>query len=137
MNKFMQILAVIVLLLVTALPIAKAQNSTTLNNLSTDQETTISIKKGAPIESNKKLWELQTGTAEVAGDPQLMDKEARKSWKTACAEWKAELKELNQENKVLVLNCNSPKCHKTGGPTGVEVLCQSTATYSLKVKVSE
>lgn len=103
-----------------------------INDIPTDQETTISIKKGSPSSnSNQAEYQITEGNGEIAGDAELMSKTARESWKKACKEWKEEVKDLNKENQVLILNCNNPICSKTGG----ESVCVSTGTYKLKVRV--
>lgn len=74
--------------------------------------------------------ELLEGRAEVVGDPNVLQRAARDSWKKACEDWKKEVKELNVDNKVLILNCNEPRCSTEKGST----VCRSEANYKIKVK---
>lgn len=98
------------------------------------QTTTIEIKKGdRPSPEGKEIHEILDGHSEVSGDPNPMQKAARESWKKACDEWKKEVKDLNKENQVLILNCNSPKCSIENGST----ICKSEATYKVKVKLKK
>ncbi len=118
------------LLLPAAVAFAQTAN---LKDIPADQEgtTTISITKG-----DKKLqteeYQITEGSAVVAGEAELLTKTARSSWKEACAEWKKELKALNVENQVLVMNCNQPSCEKNDR---AETTCSSRAEYKLKVKM--
>jgi len=64
-------------------------------------------------------------------------KEAYASWKTACADWKKELKENNKENQVLVSSCGTAKFTKddsAGSGSGIYVY-RSQAKYKLRVRV--
>jgi hypothetical protein len=107
----------------------------TLNGIPTDQETTISIKKGAQGSTKScARFEVIKGEAQIAGDAELLSKPARAAWKKACEEWKKETKELNADNRVIALNCGIPECGKM--PTG-ESQCSSTATYQVRVRLEE
>jgi hypothetical protein len=107
----------------------------TLSGIPTDQETTISIKKGAQAASKTcSRFEIIKGDAEIAGEAELLSKPARGAWKKACDEWKKETKELNAENRLISLNCGVPECGKM--PTG-ESQCSSKGTYQVRVRVEE
>ena len=93
--------------------------------------TTIEIKKNAKDAPTKATWETNDGQADVEGEASATAKDAKKAWKTACAEWKKEMKESNKENKIINLNCGTASC---GGDAGSKV-CTSTATYKIKSKV--
>lgn len=92
-------------------------------------ETTISISKG---KNGQAEFQITEGTAEISGDPEILMKEARNSWKKECAEWKKEIKELNKENQVLALSCNSAQCSKNNM---TETVCMSQGTYKVKTKI--
>lgn len=100
-----------------------------IKDIPADGETTISITKG---KSGQIEWAITEGTAEIAGEPEILSKVARSSWKKECDEWKKEIKELNKENQVLALTCNKPNCSKNGTS---ETICESMGTYKLKTKV--
>lgn len=120
-----QILAV---LLFSASVVAFAQ-STSIKDIPADGDTTISISKGKKGTAD---YEITEGTADISGDPEVLSKEARNSWKKACDEWKKEIKELNKDNQLLALSCNSPKCTKN---SMTETVCQSSGVYKLKTRV--
>jgi hypothetical protein len=96
-----------------------------------DSETTISVRKGA--KATEKVWEIVKEEADVSGDPDVLVAKARLSWRTACSDWKKEVRELNTDNKVLALNCGKVECTKN---SMTESICTSKATYTLKVKVN-
>ena len=117
------------LILMAGVSFAQTAN---IKDIPTDVEgdTTISISKGKKA---GQMYEVTEGTAEIAGDSEIMVKAARTSWKKACDDWKKEIKDLNKDNQVLVMNCNSPKCSKNESS---ETTCVSNAAYRLKVKVN-
>lgn len=100
-----------------------------VEGISTDSDTTISIRKG----DAKTMTEYQIvdNQAAVEGDSSVLTKEAKSNWKKACDDWKKEIKDLNKENQILALNCNAPKCSAEKG----ETICRSQATYQIKVKM--
>ena len=100
-----------------------------VKDIPADGETTISISKG---DKTTKTFEIVDGASDIEGEPAPLNKEARNNWKKACTEWKAETKELNKENQLLVLNCGTVTCSKES-PT--EVLCKSKGTYKIKTKI--
>lgn len=103
--------------------------TTDIRGVPVESDTTISITKG---KGGQKDFEIAEGSADISGDPEVLTKAARSSWKQACEEWKKELKELNKENQILALSCNTPKCI-TNGPT--EITCQSKGTYKVRTRV--
>jgi hypothetical protein len=94
-----------------------------------DAETTISISKG---KKGTAEYEISEGKADISGDPEVLTKEARNSWKKACDDWKKEIKDLNKDNQVLALSCNSPSCTKN---SMTETVCQSSGVYKVKTKI--
>lgn len=110
--------------------VAMAQTAN-VKDIPVDGDTTISVSKGA---AKSVGYEITEASSDLSGDPEPLSKEARASWKKACDEWKKETKELNVDNKILVLNCGSPKCEKTG-PT--ETTCSSKGLYKARVKMRE
>lgn len=107
--------------------------SVDVNGVNTSENTTIEIKKGSSSGVNKKKYEINEGTDEVAGDTEVLLKTAQNSYKQACKDWKAEIKEGNKENKVISISCGTMRCSKEG----VESLCKSTGTYKVRVLVEE
>ena len=98
-----------------------------VNNIDVAQDTTISIKKGET--TAKKKYTISEGEDDIAGDKSSIMKDAEKSWKAACTEWKKEFKETNKDNKIIALNCGRIRCAKEG----VESLCESKAKYKVRV----
>ena len=80
-----------------------------------------------------------SGDEEIAGDPTAGQKEAYKSWKEACAEWKKELKENNKDGQVLLASCGTAKFQKddsSGAGSGVYVY-RSDAKYKIRVRIKD
>ena len=107
-----------------------AQKTAVTDIPSSESGTTISVQKGI---TEQRDYDILTSSAEIAGDSNVLVKGARDSWKTACADWKKEIKDLNKENSVIALNCNSPKCvTETNG-----TVCTSTGNYQVRVKIKK
>ncbi len=124
---------VISLLVFCAAFAVKAQ--TTLNGLPANEDTTITIKKGAlgTAANPEKTYEFLDGEADIEGDPDVLVKSARANWKKECAEWKKELKEDNKDNQVLLANCGKMVCVAEDNHAGTS--CKSQAKYKIKVKM--
>lgn len=104
-----------------------------IKDIPTDEETTISIKKGDSAKKCEKIYEIIEGKGQIEGEPNVLVKEARASWKKACLEWKKDTKELNQENKVMALDCGKVTCAMQGNEGHV---CSSEGTYKVKSKMN-
>lgn len=109
--------------------------SVDVNDVSTSNEesTTIEITKGKSNKKNEALWQVVDGTASIEGDPAAMEKEARESFKKACASWKKELREDNVSsgNKIIAMDCGRPECSGSAG----KKICSSSASYKIKTKL--
>lgn len=103
---------------------------TAITDIPTEEDTTISITKGTKA-TVADQYEITEGKADIAGEPEIMVKAARASWLKACSDWKKETKELNKDNIVLALNCNSPSCTKNETS---ETFCTSNGSYKIKTK---
>lgn len=101
-----------------------------VDGVNTNENTTIEIKKN-DRPKNEKSFEITEGTDEITGEFSTLLQEARKNWKTACEDWKKELKDLNKENQVLFISCGRMTCSKVS----VESSCQSVAKYKLRVQL--
>lgn len=99
-----------------------------IKDIPADGDTTIKIQKGGKEEDK---YEITTGVDAIEGEAAPLLKEARANWKTACAEWKKEFKELNKDNQVISLNCGTMKCTTTA----METTCTSEGKNKIKVKV--
>lgn len=115
------------------IPFYALAQTATLKDIPADQDgtTTISISKGDKKAAGEE-YQITDGVATISGEPEILDKAARASWKAACADWKKELKELNVGNQVLAMNCSKPSCERTGS---TETVCSSKAEYKLKIKI--
>lgn len=104
-----------------------------VSDIDTEQDTSIVIKKG-PLANivEQPEFEVVSGEQDIEGDPAANSVEARAGWKTACADWKKEVKELNKDNQVLALSCNSPSA--TLLDNGQRQM-RSTGAYKLKVRI--
>lgn len=92
------------------------------------------------IQKNPKFiqpndFEIVSGSDEVMGDPSAGHKDAYASWKTACADWKKDLRESNKENSIVTLNCGSPKQEAQKDVSIGTYVYKSTGTYKIKVRV--
>lgn len=85
-------------------------------------------------------FQILEGEEEIAGDPTAGTREALKSWKDACAEWKKELKENNKERgAVLLSNCGRAKFAKDetmGAGSGVYIYT-SQGKYKIRVRIQD
>jgi hypothetical protein len=115
-------------LLVCASTSAFAQTAG-IKDIPADGDTTISISKGKNTQAE---FQISEGTAEISGEPEVLTKAARSSWKAECADWKKEFKDLNKENQILSMSCNTPSCSKNSTS---ETVCTSEATYKVKTKI--
>jgi hypothetical protein len=122
--------ALISILALGCLQVQAQKTSITDIDTNSKEDTTISIQKGARPNADK-AYEFVDGTGDIDGDPNVLKNVARDNWKKACTDWKKEIKDMNKDNQVLVLNCNSPECKTEASGTS----CKSTGTYKLKVKV--
>ena len=109
---------------------AFAQKTAVTDIPSSEAGTTISVQKGI---TEQRDYDILSGTGEIAGDSNVLLKGARDSWKTACADWKKEIKDLNKENLLIAINCNSPKCATETNGT----VCTSTGSYQVRVKIKK
>lgn len=101
-----------------------------IKDIPLDKDTNISINTDP--KKPTKTYEIVDETSSLEGEPENLLKDARASWKKACADWKAESKELNKENKIISLNCGNPTCASADAATTV---CKSTAKMKVRVKV--
>lgn len=104
-----------------------------VSDLPVSEDTVISIKKGDSAAKAGKLFEITEGDGEIAGEPQLLVKDARSAWKKACDDWRKETKEMNKENRIIILQCNQPKCASIGTEGTV---CSSSGSYKIRVPVN-
>ncbi len=74
-------------------------------------------------------FEIVDGGAAVTGKPNGSSNQARDNWQAACDQWKSETKELNKNNEILNLSCESPACDWQSG----NYTCTSHAVYKLKI----
>jgi hypothetical protein len=124
--------------------IAYAQNVNINDVDATDaEETTISIRKGKTPQAQaatvvaagkcEPVYEISEGTEEVTGEGNLMNKPAKQNWTKACEEWKKSFRADNKANQIISISCGRAACANENN----EVVCTSTATYKVKVKLSE
>jgi hypothetical protein len=103
-----------------------------VDKVDASQDTTISIQKGKSA-TLKKRYEVSTGEHEIAGDKDVVLKDAEKKWSAACKEWKKEFREDNKDNKIVSISCGRMTCSKEG----VESTCISNAKYKIKTVIEE
>ncbi len=103
-----------------------------INDIETSKDTTITVKKGA-VETQCLAFEIIQGSDEIAGDPEFDRAKAHSSWKAACADWKKSMREMNKDNQILSMSCNSPK----GSKESDRHTFVSSGSYKNKVRVRE
>lgn len=74
-------------------------------------------------------FEVVELTGQINGEPQTTQDSARASWNNSCLEWKKETKELNKNNDLLGINCNTPTCSFLDSGKSQ---CTSTGNYQVK-----
>ncbi len=111
--------------------IAFAQTAN-IRDIPADGDTNISITKGQ--KPNEKKFEIVDQENDIEGEPEVVLKEARSSWKKACDDWKKETRELNKENQIISINCGKVSCEKTENSTRT---CKSTGHYKITTKVRD
>jgi hypothetical protein len=111
------------------LSLSAGAQTAAVKDIPADGDTTITVSKG---KNSQNEYQITEGTGDIQGEPEVLTRSARLSWKKACSDWKQELKELNKDNQVLAMSCSTPKCTKN---QSLEYLCESTGTYKVKTKV--
>jgi len=111
--------------LISSLALAQTMG---IKDIPADGDTTIKIEKGQKANDQYQITE---GTDTIEGEAAPLLKDARSNWKTACTDWKKELKELNKENQVISMSCGTMKC----STTAMETTCTSEGKNRIKVKV--
>lgn len=106
---------------------------TSVTEIPMNENTTISIKKGDAAAKSEKLYEIVEGSSQIEGEPTLMSKGARASWKKACDEWKKEIRNDNKDSKVMITDCGKAQCAPQGNEGSV---CHSEGIYKIKTKVN-
>lgn len=126
---------VVVMMVMAALFLGKNLNAqtATIKDIPASDETIISVKKGENAKKCEKIYEIIEGTGQIEGEPNVLLKEARASWKKACSEWKKDTREMNQESKVIALDCGKVNCVAQGAEGQV---CSSEGTYKVKTKMN-
>lgn len=125
------ILAITVLIFSISLPLSTLAQTAAIRDIPADGDTNINISKG---KNNQRNYEITEGHEDISGDPQILSKDARDSWKTACADWKKETKENNKDNQVIALSCGSPVCEKKDA---TEITCVSNGTSKIKTRIRD
>ena len=85
--------------------------------------------KPASADSVSGKFEIVDLSGQIVGELSTSSDQARSSWSQACNEWKSETKDLNKNNEVLGINCNSASC---AFAEAGKWQCVSTGTYKVK-----
>jgi hypothetical protein len=121
------------LLSFSGLPAIAEGPSVSVTGVPADQESTITIRKGAEGARTDPDYRIESGTEAINGDPVAGQDESYKSWKAACNEWKKDMREMNGK-ALIALSCWTP--HGTRDSTS-RVTQSSTGAYKLKVRVRD
>ena len=81
-------------------------------------------------------YEVVSEEQEIAGDPTAGTKEAYQAWKTACADWKKEVKENNAGNQIITLSCGTAAMIKDETGSGVYTY-RSNGKSKIRVRLKE
>jgi len=102
-----------------------------VKDIDTSQDKTIEIRNGAYSDRD---YQITTSTEDISGDAAPLLVDARKNWKTACAEWKKETRDLNRENQspTLSISCGQMEC----STVAMESTCHSTGTNKINVRIT-
>ena len=104
-----------------------------MDDITADQDTSITIKKGSTATRTEPDYEIVSGTEEITGDEEIDDKRALASWKESCETWKRETRELNTENKIIILSCGSKKRVRTENKN----IYTSVGKYQIRVRIRD
>jgi len=129
----MRLLPFLLLPILSTLAVAQTAD-VKLKDMDATENTAIYIEKNS--ERNRLRdpdFEIVEGKEDIVGDPENLDATARKNWKAACNEWRADMKDLNKANSILSLACGIPvKAKETHNIT-----YKSTGSYKMKVRIRE
>lgn len=117
----------------TSMSVLAEGPSVSVTGVPTDQESTITIRKGVDSGRTEPDYRIESGSEEINGDPIAGQEGSYGSWKAACSEWKKDMREMNGK-ALIALSCGTP--HATRDSSS-RVTQSSTGTYKLKVRVRE
>lgn len=97
-------------------------------------DATITIRRGQRA-SDLDLpdFKVESGTDEISGEPVAGLKESYESWKSACNQWKKEMREMNGAS-LLSLSCGAPRVARDASSRTTQ---SSTGNYKIKVRIRE
>jgi hypothetical protein len=124
--------SLLVFLALTGTPSFAQKAQMKIEDIKADGDTTITVRKGEKALPEKN-YEIISGTDEISGDEEFDSKRALASWKEACDTWKKEIRELNTDNRVLVISCGAKK----KATDGTKTTYTSSAHYKIRVKMRD
>jgi len=99
-----------------------------------DEDSQVTIRRSQVGSSLDPDYRVESGTAEIAGEPVAGLKESYASWKQACEAWKKEMKEMNG-NTLMAVQCGTPKAERDSSSS--RVTQSSQGSYKLRVRIRE
>lgn len=135
----MKNLSLLILFSLVSVAFAEDETKITQKMSGNSGDSSVLIETTKNPKSLKHDFEIISGSEEISGDPTSGTKEARTSWKEACAEWKKELKENNKDGQVLVASCGPATFTKddtSGAGSGIYTY-KSNGTYKIKVRIRD
>jgi len=135
----MKTISILSLCILASVAFAEDETKITQKMSGNSGDSSVLIETTKNPKSLKHDFEIISGAEEISGDPTSGTKEARTSWKEACAEWKKELKENNKDGQVLVASCGSAAFTKddtSGAGSGIYTY-KSNGTYKIKVRIRD
>ncbi len=112
---------------------AAEQPKVGVKDIPADSDTSVIVQKGK--NAGFPNYEVVNGSEEIAGDPNFHEREAYTSWKTACDDFKKELKEMNKE-RLMSVSCGRAKLIR-GAESNTSYSYVSSATYKLLVRIRD
>lgn len=88
----------------------------------------LSLSLGANASATSDTFEIIDGHANVAGRPNSSSTQARQNWEAACEQWKSETKDLNRNDQMMMISCDTPVCSFDNG----YYTCSSNANFKVK-----
>lgn len=107
------------------------QSAVVLDNTPSHDGSAVMIEKGKIPQWNE--YQIIDGQDEIFGTPEYDRTRAYSSWKSACADWKKSMKEMNTDRQLLTLNCSSPAQSREGEL----ITYKSSGVYKMRVQLKE
>lgn len=135
MKKIMQILLIFVLALIFGqlgeeLRAQESGETTATSPEASDR--VVVVNPESVIKQKPTNVFVESGSDVIVGQPEENPRAAYRTWKTACDQWKSELKTNNREN-LLIASCGSPQKRVEKVDVNTLYIFESKSTYKIRV----